>query len=167
MDDTQLDAVCEAIKVIFDRQESINERLTTLEKSYNEELLGSIKSIYGEKVRGEGIDGLKGSYAEKFGGMTDDFSNMYGGDLWEKLYDAVSELADAEREPAIMDIYNKLKEKFDKVKGVKAEVAIAAPVEEPKKAEEPAAEIDPMDEIRNTVQRLKGRGRKSGMMLSA
>jgi hypothetical protein len=175
MEDTQLEAVCEAIKVIFDRQESINERLTALEKSYNEELLGSIKSIYGDRVRGDGIEGLKGTYGEKYGALESDYKSVAGDDrdMWGDLYDAMADVEESERDPKVTAALEGFKAKLDKIRGVPKVEAVSveasSPVDEPKaeeKAEETAPEPEAapsMDDlIKNTIGKLKKN--KAGIM---
>jgi hypothetical protein len=167
MDDTQLDAVCEAIKTIFDRQESINDRLTALEKSYNEELLGSIKDLYGQRVRGEGIDGLKSTYGEKYGSLSKDYElDRDGRDMWGDLYDAIADVEESERDPKITSLLEAFKDRIAKLRGTPevAAVSVEAPAAEETKDEPPMAES--MDDlIKNTIGKLKKKG--AGIMPGA
>ena len=177
MDDTQLDAVCEAIKVIFDRQESINDRLTALEKSYNDELLGSIKELYGQRVRGDGIEVLKSTYGEKYGSLAKDYElDREGRDMWGDLYDAIADVEESERDPKVTSLLEAFKDRISKLRGtpevsavsveaaVPAESPTAEPVAEESKDEPPMAES--MDDlIKNTIGKLKKRG--AGIMPGA
>jgi hypothetical protein len=178
MEDTQMEAVCEAIRTIFDRQESINDRLTALEKSYNEELLGSIKELYGQRVRGEGIEGLKGSYGEKYGSLADDYSlDRDGRDMWGDLYDAIADVEESERDPKVTSLLEAFKSRIEKLRGTPKVEAVSvsteAPIEGPaEEGGEPAAEtampeVPSMDDlIKNTIGKLKKR-RGAGIMPGA
>jgi hypothetical protein len=175
------DQICQAIEVLANNQETLDKRLSAIESGISDlrkvvmdDLIGGIKDLYGENVRADGISGLKAKYGEKFGALEGDFSDLYGGDLWEKLYDAFSDVAEAEQEPKIMEVFNGLKAKFDKLKGVTAPAAVEAtvvtpapegekPAAEPAKDEAAAASMD--DLIKKTIGKLKRNG--AGIMPGA
>lgn len=159
MTDELYGKVCDAIEAVIDDQEAIKDRLSSLEKRVNDDLIGGIKSLYEENVRAEGIGKLKEGYGSKFGDIPDKFSNMFEGDLWEKLYDAVADVAEAEREPRIMAIYDRLAEKFKPAESAPVAAVSVETVAPPAEEKEAASEDDAESDIKKTVERLK-RGRR-------
>jgi hypothetical protein len=154
--DEQWEGLCNALDAILNRIED-------LEKKVNEEIMGGIRSLYDENCRHEDIEGLKGSYGEKYGPFAEDFGALSGGkDMWESLYDDIKDLAAEEREPAIVKIFDEFKAKLDKIRGIKADEKPSVEVTKVETAE-PPAEQSMDDMIRETVGRLKKNGSRAAV----
>ena len=151
--DEQWEGLCNALDQVLDRIED-------LERKVDKEIMGGIRELYDDNCRHDDIEGLKGSYGEKYGPMAEDFGNLSGGkDMWESLYEDIKDLAAEEREPAIVKIFDEFKAKLDKIRGVKAEEPTAVEVTKVETAAEPPAEQSMDDMIKETVGRLKKNGR--------
>ena len=113
-------------------------------------------------MRVEGIKGLKGKYADLFGPHEGAFQELYGADVYEKLFDMIEELKGGEGftdelgDGKIKEIAAQLQEKLSKVKGPEA-AAVEVATEEPK-------EKDPMARMKAGIVKMKSRGRVPGIL---
>jgi hypothetical protein len=160
---------------------ALEERAQKLESLVMDEIIGGIKSLYDDNMRTTGIEGLKSKYTQ-FSPFEGDFKELTQQDIWSELYDALQGVKDEERDGLVGSIHDGLKSKFDKLKGVAPATAVQvaikkesapegesveAPPPEVKAVETAAPEEDPLKAVVNSVKRLKGRGRSSGIMPGA
>jgi len=154
-------AIAAVMELFASKLEAIEERQAKLESVVVDEIIGGISNLYNDNMRVEGIKGLKGKYADLFGPHEGAFQELYGGDVYEKLFDMIEELKGGEGftdelgDSKIKEIAAQLQKKISKVK----EQAPGAAVVEVKTEEE-----DPMARMKAGIIRMKSRGRVPGMM---
>lgn len=158
-------AIAAVMELFASKLEALEERQTKLESVVVDEIIGGISNLYNDNMRVEGIKGLKGKYADLFGPHEGAFQELYGGDVYEKLFDMIEELKGGEGftdelgDSKIKEIAAQLQEKLSKVKGPAPE---AAAVEI--KTEESPKDEDPVARMKAGIIKMKGRGRVPGMM---
>ena len=157
-------AIAAVMELFASKLEAIEERQAKLESVVVDEIIGGISNLYNDNMRVEGIKGLKGKYADLFGPHEGAFQELYGGDVYEKLFDMIEELKGGEGftdelgDGKIKEIAAQLQEKLSKVKGPAPEAAaVEVATEEPK-------EEDPMARMKAGIIKMKSRGRVPGMM---
>lgn len=152
--DEKLNPIITVIKQMLDKMGLMDEELDSLAKLVNEEIIGGITNLYNTKERLSGISGLSSKYGEMFSPYKDFYSELTdGSDIYEKLYDELSEVkkgseswSDDDEMNKIKEIAEMLKGKFDKIRGVPAateievEVTKEMPEVEEKKEEDPLVE---------------------------
>ena len=157
-------AIASVFELFASKLESLEERQTKLESVVVDEIIGGISNLYNDNMRVEGIKGLKGKYADLFGPHEGAFQELYGGDVYEKLFDMIEELKGGEGftdelgDSKIKEIAGQLQEKLSKVKGSPEAAAVEI------KTEETPKEEDPMARMKAGILKMKGRGRVPGMM---
>jgi hypothetical protein len=160
-------ALAGVLELLASKLEALEERQTKLESVVVDEIIGGISGLYNDNMRLEGIKGLKGKYADLFGPHEGAFQELYGGDVYEKLFDMLEELKGGEGftdelgDSKIKEIATQLQEKLSKVKGSeKPAEPVAAELEVKTEAKEP----DPLEGVRQGIMKMKKRGRVPGMM---
>jgi hypothetical protein len=171
--DAKFEAVAGVLTQIAEKLDALDGRLSGIEKTVMEDMIGGIRSLYDENMRTAGIEELKGKYGELFNPHMAAFSEMYPDqDLWASLHDMLGKMKSGENytdemgDMKIKEIADQLRGKVEKIRGpavAKVEVAKEAPP--PMSAEE---DVDPMTAIVDRVKKLKGgKGRTSGIMPGA
>ncbi len=145
--------ICKVLEIVIDRLEAIEKELSETSRLVTEEIIGGIKSVYDKNARVMGVSDLKAKYADfPYAG---DFNDVYGSDLFEKLYDMVEELKHEEgytedsATAKIKEILDAVKAKFDKLKApaVSVEVAAETPSETTEASAETPSEEKPAEEV--------------------
>ena len=150
-DAAQLAPIVKVLEMIIDKFEALEERVECLDKLVTEEIIGGITKLYNEKSRMGGISSMSEKYKDKFDPYKDFYGEMTGGqDLYEKLFDEISEMKgsspdwnDETEGSKVSELAEMIKSKFEKIKGMGAPVAASIEVSkvEPENA-------DGLDKIR-------------------
>lgn len=165
----------------------ILEKLDSVEKRVEEDLIGSIVKHHTAKQRSEKIAGLKGAHGEKFGDLISYLGGPHGAsddEFWEALHDRLGE-GDMDEESLIAQLLSSMTGMRDHYMGggkkpdatveVQAagepeavqealeQVPEVAPevVAEPEKAEEPKEEEAPVGSAKFFEKAAKGRKSKA------
>lgn len=165
-----LEPIVQALELIADRLDQLEEKQGLLEKIVMDDIIGNISSAYKDSERLLGIDDLKKSY----GSMFDPYSSAYkvliddeGADIYEKLYDVLDELKEEEgysdelKDSKIKELAEALKQKVSSLK------SISLPEEKPAEAAEVKIEAagEP-DKIEEMLQKIKEKKEKGGFKSS-
>lgn len=151
-DKAMLQPLVDAVEMIVDKVTEMDEQLNKLSKLVIDDLIGGIKTLHSEGLRDEGIEGLKSRYAEMFGDYGNSYKDVYDGELYDELYDALEEMKGNEgfdEKAEVEKVFNLLKSKIDKVRGISAEPAAAV---------ETVVAKSPEDDVVRKVKALKKAG---------
>ena len=163
MDEQAVGQLCQIVEALIDRTEAFEKSLAELRSVVFDELIGGISKLYGENMRVEKIEGLKGKFGDLFKDSEAAYGTLTKGNLWEDLADELEGVADTDVEPKVKTLAADLLDRINAIKGKPeaAAVEVEAAVEEPKAEEpaEPEEEPDPMDGVKAAVADLKKRGR--------
>ena len=135
-DAEQLAPIIKVLEMVIDKFEALEERVECLDKLVTEEIIGGITKLYNEKSRAGGISSMMDKYKDKFDPYKDFYGEMTdGSDLYEKLFDEISEMKgstpdwnDEVEGSKVGELAEVLKSKFEKVKGMGAPVAASIEV---------------------------------------
>ena len=160
MDEQAIGQLCQIVEALIDRTEAFEKSIAELRSVVFDELIGGISKLYGENMRVEKVEGLKGKFGDLFKDSEAAYGTLTKGNLWEDLADELEGVADTDVEPKVKTLAADLLDRINAIKGKPEAVEVEAAVEEPK-AEEPAEpeEPDPMDGVKAAVADLKKRGR--------
>lgn len=154
------------MELFAEKLEALEARQSKLESVVVDEIIGGISGLYNDNMRLEGIKGLKGKYADLFAPHEGAFKELYGGDVYEKLFDMLEELKGGEGftdeigDSKIKEIAGQLSAKLSKVKGAEAPAPEVAAVEVKSEEKEP----DPLEHMRQGIMNMKKRGRVPGIL---
>lgn len=155
----------QVLGLIVEKLTALEERHTKLEAVVMDEIIGGITNLYKENSRLDGIKGLQGKYGDLFGESAGQFGELYGGDLYEKLFDHLEAMrgeegfTDEAGDASVKEIAQQLAGRIGKVKGPKE-----APQEVAAAVEAKAEPADPMAAVVDGVKKLKTRGRVPGIV---
>lgn len=135
-DAEQLAPIIKVLEMVIDKFEALEERVECLDKLVTEEIIGGITKLYNEKSRAGGISSMMEKYKDKFDPYKDFYGEMTdGSDLYEKLFDEISEMKgstpdwnDDVEGSKVGELADFLKSKFEKVKGMGEPVAASIEV---------------------------------------
>jgi hypothetical protein len=135
-DAAQLEPLVKVIEMLCDKFEALEERVEALDKLVTEEIIGGITTLYNEKSRLSGISGITEKYKDKFDPYKDFYSEVAGGDLYEKLYDEIQSMKegredwnDEEEGAKVGELAEMLGGKFNKIKGIGAPTAVEVEIQ--------------------------------------
>lgn len=85
-----LEPVIQAIELLTNAMDCLNEKVEGLEKVVMDDIIGGVKGLYDDNMKSQSISGIK----SKYGSMFDPLESAWkeDGDIYEKLYDVIEEL---------------------------------------------------------------------------
>jgi hypothetical protein len=167
--ENQVPALLAVIQALIGQMSDVDARLCALDKEIHEDFFGPIHKSYQDKVRGQGIEGLKQKYGSRFDALADPLKAFGIDDVYSFLFDKLEELRKApdyspdQEEPSIDMFHKGALDRIGRVRGTpKAEEAAAAE-EKPATAIEVAIEKKPTEEPKEPAK--KGLREKKMSML--
>jgi len=152
--------IAEVLQMICAEIDAVKEELAAVKKTVYDDMIGSIKSLYGENVRADKMAEFKGKYGSMLDPLAEPFGKVYGGNLHEKAFDF---LAGMQGDEGYTDEVGdgKLKEVLQTIKdklGLSEPAAVSVEVAKPAEPEAPAPEADDeMSSMDDEIARMKRR----------
>jgi hypothetical protein len=167
LDEEQADPfkeICEVIQKLADGLDMCFANIASLRKLVEDDMIGSIRSLYDENVHADKMNEFKGKYGSMLDPLAESFKKTYDGDLHEQAFKFMDKMrreegyTDEVGEGRLKEVLQTIKEKLGLNEPVVA--AEVTKVEEP--APEPEGEgEDEMSSLDDEIARMKNREKKS------